>query len=206
MKKNIFYYRFVIICLLFISIQLQACQKKDILKKESEAGIYVKKNVKVDSVPNNNNKNPEYYDIENATIYCNGFDHSMAYKAFVIKIVDMKTQNATIQFEGEEDSELKIPHSFCDTLAYYLFRFYVKKDPIIVSKKETNVMCEQIISELRVKFLYRRQVFKDHRYLCKYDGGYIIEYSSSFMEFRDWIRYLCDQYYYNHNHPQNAYW
>jgi len=148
----------------------------------------------------------EYYGIKNATIYCKGFDHSKAYKAFVISIVDAKTQNANIQFKDDASTRQQLPHAFCDTLAHYLHLFYVEKEPIILSKKETNIEAEQIISELKIKFLFKNQMYKDERWVCKFDEGYIIEYSSSFEAFCDWIRYLCDQHYYNHNTPHNAYW
>ena len=168
--------------------------------------IHVDKNVIADSIPGSNINMPEYYDIEKATMYCYHFDHSRAYRPFVIKLIDVKSKYATIQFEDEDESKQQLPLAFCDTLAHYLFRFYVKEDPIILSKKKTNIEVEETVRKLKVNFSYRNQVFKKETDVWIYRGGYMVVYSQSFKEFCDWIRYLCDQYYYNYNNPYDTYW
>ena len=202
MKTKRHPYILFIICMSFLAIRLQACQDKSNSMNKSDCIMQANEELAAVNMPDD----PGYYEIVNATIFCNGFNHSRTYKAFVISIVDAKTQNASIQFEDEANTKQQLPHAFCDTLAHYLYRFYVEKEPIILSKKETNIMAEQIIPELKVKFFYKNLMYKDERWICKYDDGYIIEYSPSFEVFCDWIRYLCDQYYYNHNTPHNAYW
>ena len=110
-----------------------------------------------------------------------------------------------------------MPPAFCDTLARYLFQFYVKKDSIILSKKfdstritekgDTLVVNNEFIVPLEVNFSFRNKVYKDERFITsRDDNGDIIEYSPMFLEFMDWIRYLCGQYYFNYNNPENAYW
>jgi len=198
----------IFICLLSFTIQLQACQIKDNSMKGSVDSISKNINtyVIIDSLPNYNIEIPDYYDIEKAELFCEGFDHSMAYRTFIIKLVDVKSNNAIIHFKNEEYNKMQLPYAFCDTLANYLFRFYVKKEPIILSKRKTNIEAEETIRKLMVKFSYKNQVFKEEMDVWIYRGGYMIVYSPYFMDFCDWIRYLCDQYYYNYNNPNNAYW
>lgn len=220
--KHILNYLILAFCLFFFSLQFQSCQKKtkstiqNQLKATTESiNIYEKE--AADSIDAKKKTNPDYYDIEKATIQCQGFERPNTYKEYTIKIINAKTKNAIIQIKNNENSISQLPPAFCDTLARYLFQFYVKKDSIILSKKfdstritekgDTLVVNNEFIVPLEVNFSFRNKVYKDERFITsRDDNGDIIEYSPMFLEFMDWIRYLCGQYYFNYNNPENAYW
>lgn len=214
-------YLIMALCLVFFFIQLQACQRKgnfafqDQLKATVDSIIC--ENVTTDSTDAYMKVVPDYYDIDNATIQCQGFERPNVYKEFAIKIINVKTKNAIIQLNNKDNSKLQMPPAFCDSLAKYIYKFYVKKDPIILSKKfdtdrltekgDTLTVCNETLLPLKVQVSFRNKVFNDERFIMyRDDNGDIIEYSPMFLEFKDWISYLCSQYYYNYNNPSNAYW
>ena len=219
--KHILKYPITVLCLFLFSIQLQACQRKENLASQDQlqatANSIICESLIADTTDTNKKVIPDYYDIDHATIQCFGFERPATYKEYVIKIINVRTKKATIQIKNKKISELQLPSAFCDTLAKYLFQFYVKKDPIILSKKfdtsrltekgDTLMVNSESLLPLNVQITFRNKKFKDERFITSRDkNGDIIEYSPAFLEFEDWIRYICGQYYYNYTNPQNAYW
>ena len=198
MKKYLRYIAMVL-CLLSFSVQLYAYHGR----------IATNIQLLIDSLTNNTTIDeddiPEYYNIEDATLYCSDFYFSL--KPYIIKLENIKTKKASIQFKDNEQSKMYLPHAFCDTLANYLYRFYVMKEPIILSKKKTNIIsAREFLPQLKLSFTYKNQEYEDDIIIVERYEDNIIKFSPQYLEFKKWIWYLCKQFDYNHNNPQNAFW
>ena len=197
--KKIFRYIAMVLCLLSFFVQLYAYHGR----------IATNIQLLIDSLTYNTKIDaddiPEYYNIENATLYCRDFYFSL--KPYIIKLENIKKKKASIQLKDNEQSKMYLPHAFCDTLANYLYRFYVMKEPIILSKKKTNIIsAREFLPELKLYFIYKNQEYEDDIIIVERYEDNIIKFSPQYLDFKEWIWYLCKQFDFNHNNPQNAYW